>query len=295
MHPLLQDTAEVRFSLRASALLFFIIVLSASGCVQQEQQNQKILARVNEQTLTLEMVQGQIDTSQTITPVLLQQYTNRWITNELLFQEAKQRGMDISDDVQKKLVDARRQFAISALLEKEVYSSRNSEIKPEEIASYYQKYREEFILKQNLVWLSIAVFVENPPATEFRASALGNDGWDKSIDRFKSDPVKGMTAFSDSVFFTQSTLYPPELWKVATVLGRLEISFPVKTSAGYFVIRSLGQYPAGTTAPLYKVQETIQQRLTMERRQQRYAEFLESLRKKFQIQITVSPTDSLNH
>jgi parvulin-like peptidyl-prolyl isomerase len=282
--------AEVCVHSQASAFVFFALLFFA-GCVQQ-QAPQNIVARLNDQTLTLEMIRAQMDSSQQLTQEIIQQYANRWITNELLFQEARQRGLDISDDVQKKLSEARKQLAVAALLEKEVYEKTANELRSDEIAAYYQSHLEEFTLKENLVWISTAVFAELKPANDFRASALGNTGWNESVKTVASDVSKGLIAFSDSLFFTSSTLYPPELWKVATALGKFEVSFPVKTSAGYFVMRSLGLFPSGSSAPLAKVSESIRQRIAMERRRQRYNDFVESLRKRSSIQMYFSSSDS---
>lgn len=240
------------------------------------------------------MVRRQLDSSLALTPAAVQQYANRWITNEILFQEARRKGVNVSRNVERQVEEARRQLSIAELLEQEVYQNNSITIPQSEIAAYYQSHRDEFQLREQTIWLSLAVFLNSAAANEFRASALGSAGWDESIAHFQSDTSKHMIARTDSVFYTQSSLYPPELWKVAAVTGRLEVSFPVKTSVGYFVLRSLGNYAANSTAPLEKIQQTIEQRLTMEKRRQRYADYLESLRKQNNVQLLLPFTDSLS-
>lgn len=262
-----------------------------SACTQQEEQKNTI-ARVNNEVLTDDMVRQQMDSTTMLKPALVQQYANRWITNELLYQEAKRQGIHTSEDVEQRVEEARKQLSISALLEREVYRSPSAVIPQNVIASYFQAHQDEFRLQEQTIWLSLAVFSNSSMANEFRASALGTTGWEQSVKLFQSDTSKQMIAYTDSLFYTQSSLYPPELWKVAAITGRLEVSFPIKTSAGYFVLRSLGNFAANTIAPLKKVRQTIVQRLEMEQRQQRYAEYLETLRKQNNVQLFLSPSDS---
>lgn len=278
---------------------FLIVLLTMFTSCSQEQQSQQIVARVNDQVLTMEMIRSQVDSSRTLSTVELQQYVHRWVTNELLYQEARQRGYDVSEEIQRKVADARKQFSIAELLEKEIYSLAENSIRPDKIASYYQAHSDEYVLKENMVQLSLAIFNQSSEANQFRASALGAAGWQNSIrsmlriERFRTDETKGLLSFSDSLFFTQSSLYPPELWKVATALGMLEVSFPVRTSVGYVVMRSLGQFKKGAMTPLHYVEDDIRQRLTMELRQERYQTFVQTLRNKHTVQFMIPTTDSL--
>lgn len=276
-----------RFPFFFSATAFLL----ASGC-GEERTSDKVIARVNDQVLTLEMIRLQIDMSKKPSNDEMRQYVNRWVTNELLYQEAKQGGYDASEEMRQKVAEAHKQLSISELLEHKVYALVEQSITQNEILAYYQMHIDEFALRENLVRLSVAVFNRNDIAVQFRATALGPKGWYEGVAAFRSDAAKGMISYSDSIFFFQSTLYPAELWKVAAILGQYEVSFPVKTSAGFFVIRLLGQYKKDSTAPLSYVEDEIRRRLAMERRQQRYQEFIQQLRTKHTVQFMFSQTDS---
>ena len=80
-------------------LLFLIILALLTGCNEQ-QPSGNVVARVNDQVLTIEMIRANYDSSRTLTQGDIQQYANRWIANELLFQEARASGYDVSDDIQ---------------------------------------------------------------------------------------------------------------------------------------------------------------------------------------------------
>lgn len=275
--------------------LFFLLVLlvAAAGCTKTEEQG-TVVARVNDRVLTLEAIRENSDPTQQLTQSEIQQYANRWVINELLFQEAQQRGYDESEQIRNKVNEALKQLTIADLLEKEVYSVAESSIRQNEIASYFQSNNNEFVLQENIARLSIAIFSEIEPANQFRTAVLGATGWSAGVEQFGTDPAKGMISFTDSTFYSQSSLYPPELWKVAGALGMLEVSFPVKTSIGYVVMRSLGQYKSGSYAPLSYVEPQIRSRLTMKLRQQRYQQYLQSLRSKHAVQMMVTAQDSLS-
>lgn len=267
--------------------IFFI-----GGCTQSEQ-NAGIVAQVNSSVLTMEMIHNRMDSSRTLSHSEIQQYANRWVVNELLFQEARQKGYDESEQVRQTMDEAVKQLSIAALLEKEVYQPAEGVLQQSEIASYFQDHNDEFTLKENLVRLSLAVFVTIEPAIQFRTVVLRDNDWNTRVEQYQMDSGKGLVSFSDSTFYSSSSLYPSELWKVASALGMLEVSFPVKTSVGYVVMRSLGQYKVGSNAPLAYVEEQIRNRLIMEERQKRYQRYLQNLRSRHTVQMMIAVEDSL--
>lgn len=289
INPSTQEESVLRFP----PFFFIILSLAFVGCTRTEESGTAV-ARVNNTVLTMEKIRASTDPSQQLTASEVRQYANRWVVDELLFQEALQRGYDGSEQIKAKVEDARKQLTIADLLEKEVYSVTDGSIRQSEVASYFQSHNSEFMLQENIVRLSAAIFSELEPANQFRTAVLGETGWNDGVGQFGSDPLKGLISYTDSTFYTQSSLYPPELWKVAGALGMLEVSFPVQTSVGFVVMRSLGQFKSGTNAPLAYVEPQIRSRLTMELRRQRYQQYIQSLRSKHSVQMMVAVQDSLS-
>ncbi|NUN68659.1 MAG: peptidyl-prolyl cis-trans isomerase [Bacteroidetes bacterium] len=267
--------------------------LFAAGCTQTEPAG-TVVARVNESVLTMEQVRADSDPSRPLSQNEVRQYANRWVVNELLFQEAASRGYDESEQLLAKVREAKKQLTIAELLEREVYSVAENAIQPSRIATYYQAHAAEFVLQEDIVRLSVAVFAEMEPANRFRASVLGGTGWDAGVAAAAGDQANGLISYTDSTFYSSSSLYPPELWKVAGALGMLEVSFPVKTSVGYVVMRSLGQFRSGAAAPIAYVEPQIRGRLVMELRQERYQQYIQSLRAKHSVQMMVAVQDTLS-
>jgi len=232
----------------------------------------------------------QIDTAGGVSEMQMRMFARQWVNSEILYQEAKREGLDHSESVLRNLEDAKRQLSINALLEKEVFTDSPRSISNDEIASYFKSHLEEFALRDDIVEVSLAVFSEREPAATFRAAALQGGGWDAAIAAAQKpqDEKSTLITKADSTFYTQETLFPAKLWKVTSALGPGEVSFPVKTSAGYFVILLLGSYSHGATPPIEYAEDAIRGRLVMEHRQERFTQYLEATRKKHTVQINLS-------
>jgi peptidyl-prolyl cis-trans isomerase C len=281
----------------AAVVLIFLCSMMLASCTRQQRQIQDV-AKVDDQTLTLETIYRQLDTTNGISEMQVRMFARQWVNSELLFQEAKRLGLDNTDAVRKNLDDARRQLTINALLEKEIFNDTPQSVSKEEVAIYFRSHEEEFVLRNDIVYISLAVFSSREPAAAFREAALQGAGWDAALASFQ-DPKNSSASFitkTDSMFYTQATLFPSKLWKVASALGTNEVSFPVRTSAGYFVLLSLGNYSHGAVPPVEFVDSAIRGRLVMQKRQQRFAEYVDALRKKHTVEINLSgtSTDSLS-
>src|ERR1039458_10839602 len=94
-------------------------------------------------------------------------FARQCVNSELLYQEAKRQGLDRSEGVLRNLENARRELAINALLEKDVFTDTQQSISKEEIAVYFKDHGEEFALHDDIVEISLAVFSEREPAAAF--------------------------------------------------------------------------------------------------------------------------------
>jgi hypothetical protein len=276
----------VFFAAIISALLSFSCGKSSPGAHE--------VARVDNNALTIEMIRAQLDSGSTISQSEVHLFADKWINSELLYAEAQRQGLENSPAVQRQIEEARKQLAINALLEKEIFTDTPQSVAEDEVVAYYNDHKNEFTLADDVVWISFAVFAERKPAAEFRSSVLQGSGWSASIESLRTagDSSSALLTYSDSVFYPQRMLFPAELWKVARTLGKSEVSFPVKTSAGYFVILSHGSFDKGSIPPLPYTENDIRGRIVMEKRQQRMTVFLESLRKRHIVELNLTGVPS---
>lgn len=280
---------------RTSAILLSGMTLL--GC-QKPQQSRTPIARIDSQTLTLEEVESRFDSSRGISQAQVHQYIQRWLTNELLYQEASRRGLDQTDDLETRLDDIRRQLAINALLDQEIYNSATQESPEEEIRGYYENNRTQFLLSQDVALVSFMFFAERDGANAFRTKVMRGTSWHEAALQLMSDPQQASNLLmrADSSYYTQNTLFPSELWRVVASNTRQEPSFPIRTDEGFCVLIVWKYTRRGDVADLPYVTDEIRNRLSINRRQQAIERLLENLRSKHVVQVLISsvPQDSLS-
>jgi len=278
-------------------LLAGILFLVVAGC-QKAPQPRTPIARIDSRTLTLEEIEARFDSTRGISQAQVHEYVQRWLTDELLYQEAVRRGLDQTDDLEKRLEDIRRQLAINALLEQEIFNSASEESAEDELRAYYETNRSEFLLAQDVALVSFVFFRERDAANAFRAKVMRGTAWSEALNQTLQDPQQssGIVMHADSSYYTAATLLPAELWRVVASGPRREPSFPVRTEEGYSIIIVWKYTRRGETADLAYMRDEIRSRLAINRRQQTMDKLLENLRSEHVVQIFISsvPQDTVS-
>lgn len=276
---------------RISAICIVLTVIIA-GCQRQPSTNMPV-AKIDDQLLTVDDVHFRFDSSRGFSQSQLQQYLQRWIRDELLYREAVARGLGTSTEIGEQLERARRQLVINALLEQEVYSEKSESNTPEEIRSYYDTHKDEFLLRSDMALVSYMVFSDRDAANSFRNTVLRGTLWGDAVRQTLSNSVQMLKVLTkgDSLYHTQASLLPPELWRVASSTPANQPSFPVKTSEGYYVILVWKFARPGQPADVRFFEGEIRSRLSMERRSKLYNALVENLRAKHSVQILVGSSE----
>lgn len=271
----------------ASALILGGCMLLSGGCERQHEP-EEYLARVNNEYLTIDMIQRKFEQIHGVNEALVREYVNQWLTSEILFQEARRRGLDRDERVLAPLQDVRRHLAINALLEDEVYAEIFDDISEEEVRGYFETHREEFILNEPLVEISYVLFEQRSAATTFRNAVVQGTTWEVALENILTDPERaaGVIEVGERGYYKERELYPAEIWRAARQLGQGGVSFPVSTSLGFYIIRHHRTIQGGEPYPLGYVSNEIRERLVIKRRQERYEEFLLELRERYPIEIS---------
>jgi len=264
-------------------ILFIILVVAAIGCSKTESDKTPV-ARLDNQMLALEEIRAHIDTLREPSQAQIQQYIQRWLTEEALYLEAVERGLDRTDEMNQKVEDTRRQLTINALLEKEVYFPQTSEFSSEDIRNYYETNIKEFILTHDAALVSYALFKNRDAATEFRNLVLKGTTWSLAIRKQESSILMR----ADSSYQTQASLMPTELWRVTANAASRELSFPINTNNGYYILVMWKFFRQGQTAELPLVEQEIRSRLTVERRRNLFDKLVQNLRAKHAIEVFVT-------
>ncbi|HTP80387.1 MAG TPA: peptidylprolyl isomerase [Bacteroidota bacterium] len=265
-----------------------VLLLVTMSC--QREKLKTAVARIDDQTLTLEDIRTQFDTTRGVSEAQLQQFIQRWLTDELLYREAVRRGMDQTPELNERMAEIRRQLAINALLEKEIYNDASAQSADSEVTNYFESHKREFVLVQDVALVSYVAFHERDAATAFRNSVLKGTPWSTAVSALSGSSA--LLSRIDSVYETQASLVPVELWRVASNASPREPSFPVNTSSGYCVLIVWKFERQGQPADLGYVEREIRGRLTVERRRKLYNALVENLRARHAVEVLISAGDS---
>jgi len=275
--------------LKRSKPVFVLCFVFLAGCGTKDS-GQKPVARIDDRTLTLDDVRARMDSTRGVTSAQVGEFARRWINDEILYREAVRRGMDKKESVQAQVEEARRQLAINALLQDEVYTQSSAESTTEEIAQYYSAHNKEFTLPTDVALISYLLFTDRDAANAFRAGVLKGTPWSQAVRQAMADPKQSsvILAKMDSAYYTQNTLLPVELWRVASASTKQEPSFPVHTDEGSYILVVWKLSRQGQIADLAYVEPEIRSRLAIERRRRALDGLIERLRSQHAVEFMVS-------
>ena len=260
-----------------------------AGC-QQKTQTNAALARLDNRTLTADDIRVRFDTSQGITEAQLQQYVQRWLKDELLYREALAHGYGSSKEINDRLEEVRRQLVINEYLDKTIYNDKTAVSTPAEVQAYYDAHKNEFVLRNDVALLSYIVFSDRDAANKFRNAVLRGTAWYDELHQLLNDPQQRAKVLTkgDSLYHSQASLMPVDLWRVASAVNIKEPSFPISTTEGYYVIIVWQFGKQGQPADIRLVDGEIKSRLAIERRSHMYDSLVENLRAKHSVEILMS-------
>jgi hypothetical protein len=273
--------------MRNISIFSVVILLFIISCKESEQQK-PFIAKVGDVYLTAETIEQYIGSSFDTSDGRVQVYVNKWIENELLYQQALKKGYADSDALEKQLADIRKQLVVQGYLDKEIYTAKDS-MSEDGLKNYYNQHTKELALREDIVKINIAVFNDRQPANDFRTLLLKGKNWLDVNAAFSRDETKSSAMQSNltSMVYTKFTLYPPELWKVLQSLQKNDASFPVKSGDLFYVVQLLEKSPKGSVSNYETVKDEVRSRLFIEKRREKYSKLLDNLRKEFKVEVNL--------
>jgi peptidyl-prolyl cis-trans isomerase C len=270
----------------AFSLALCTSMLLLAAC--QREHSESVIARVGTAELTLEEALAHVDSSRRPVDDQLRLYVARWVNDELLYQEAKRNGAEKWPDLQRNLRDARRQLTADAYL-RTLLERDTAGLDAGSLEAYFNAHAAEFIVREPMIRLNLIVLGTREEANSFAAAVSRGTPWAGAIEQLRRDTAAAIVSSVKGEFFSEHTLYPAELWKVAATLGANEVSFPVKVADGYGVLQPLALLEQGKPAPFELVRDEVRQRMLVERRRRAYSELIGTLRSRSDVEIVLGP------
>lgn len=204
------------------------------------------------------------------------------VTETLLIQEARRRGLDRDPEVQRLLREASRQVLMGRLIEV-VRGGQDAQVTDEEVAQFYSLNQTSFVEPET--FRASHLLIDSEEAAKKALTRLkGGEPFAKVAEELSLDSTR--TKGGDIGTFTKGQLIP-EFEAACEKLKPGELSGVVKSPLGFHVILLAERKPPRQKS-LEEVQETIRPQLAAQRRQRGVEAFVQDLRAKAQVQIRES-------
>jgi parvulin-like peptidyl-prolyl isomerase len=246
------------------------------GCkpAEEEAPSENVVVRVGEAVLTLEELAAEMpaNTHERVSKEALQDYAVRWINSQVLYQEAKRRGLDQSKDIARELQRVERELAVNALLQNEIYSD-TARVSEARIQEFYTSNLESYRRAE-------------PEARVYHISAATKAGADSlyRMLRFSGDfprvargraLVSGDTsAWHLDISFSEA----PEAMHSVFRLSPGAVSAPIELDDGFHLFSIVQNFPSGSIRELHLVRDEVARKVSARARDDRYRTLLAELR-----------------
>ncbi len=204
-------------------------------------------------------------------------FIDELVKKEMLYMEAKKRGIDREKDVEKRIEDFRKIAMINKMLEKEI----EAKAKPteQEVKDYYEKNKEEFI-DASQVRLSQIVAKDEKDARAALDRLQKGEDFKSVAGALSSD--KSAKAGGDIGFFKRGDL-SPQIENIVFRLRKNQTSMPIPMKDGIHVLQVTEI--KGTPIDFDKAKPVILQRLTVDRQKAIFDTFIENVKNTYKVEL----------
>lgn len=262
-------------------LVFFILSVTSCTFFFKETEDRKIIARVNENYLYYDDIKDLVseDISKEDSALLVQNYINRWATQQLFFDGAKVNLSESQQEAFNKLVTQyKNDLYTKAYVEALVKRSIDTTITYEEAQEYYDANKEVFKLNEELIQFRYVHVDEN---------MINFKDVETKFKRFNNEDKKELDSIS--IQFKSYSLNDSIWIKVSQIINKISIMTPenknellkksnfvqLKDSLGVYLMHINNVLLRNDIAPLEYVKPTINQIVINKRK----LEFIKQLEK----------------
>ena len=270
-----------------SISLFIALVLS--GCEKATPPSSgpdAVVARVNNRTLTMGDMTAEIETAMlpAATSQMKQEWAQKWIQSELLYQEALRLELDQDRRIARELQRMQRDYLANILLER-VLSQDSLTVTDAEIALYYEEHKKEFIRQEPELRLSVIVLQdENAARDVWRNLVRGRTDFDE-MARTRSQDIVSAQRGGDLGFLKRGDISDAGFRDLVFSMGVGKLSRPVHTESGYCIIQVTDSHEVGSVRDLDKVKGEIMNRVFEDRRRDIIKLLVDGLRQKAEVEV----------
>ncbi len=264
--------AQARGEKMKKVTLFLLLSFLTIFC-----QKGDYLARVGNSCLTRKALDAQLPEGLELNKENLPVILDKWVSSELLYQEAKRRGLDKREEVKYRLEQLMKDYLVNELVEEEVAKATVSQA---EALDYFNRHKEEFLYE--VKFSRILVSDENL-ANSIQAALRSGKDFKSLAKEFSQDLI--LKEGEESGFIPRMSLNDPTLEEVIFALEKGQISDVVKTQEGYQIIRLVDKKKVKKDISFKEVSEYINNILRYRKSREILDRLLASLRARSKVEI----------
>jgi parvulin-like peptidyl-prolyl isomerase len=259
---------------------------TASQAAESAQENVggTLLAKVNNVVITLESFDDKVKAIEGVssdikinTADAKKTYLNDLVTQELLIQEARARGID----KKKEVIDAINEFNKQVLIRQLVMDeTKGITVDPAEIETFYNKYKKEFAAPEVIKASEIVVSSEATAKEVLIGILQGGDF--AAVAREKS--IAASASKGGSVGEVKKGDRFDKFLEVVSTLEAGQVSQIFKGSDGFYIVK-VDEKKGGTIPPLNEVYDQIKNGLLQQKTAARLQELTDKLKREATIVI----------
>ncbi len=265
------------------------LIICLAGCEPPPpaEGSDAVVARVNETRLTIGDLESDLQTAllPIATAQMKQNWVKKWVQAELLAQEAMRQDLHADRKIARELEKIRRDYLANALLER-LLEHQSPEVSDEELAAYYKTHPKEFIRQEPELKLSVIVLQNESTAREAWRQLIRGRLDFKEMARTKSIHTSSQQE-GDLGFLKKNDISDFSVQELVFSMKVGEISKPVHTESGYFILKVTGRREVGTVRTQEEVRSEIVNKVLQERRRSQIKQLVEGLRHEANVEINI--------
>jgi len=261
-------------------ITFLVIFSIFLGC--QKKPEGKIIVKVNQVALTEEQIEEFLppEYKSSVTLEQKKSFVQKWIENELLYQEARKRKIDQKKELQNRIHTTIKDLVVMELLDKEF--GENISATEEEARNFYLQNKDNFKRGEEEVRAS-HIFLKSKTQADSVYQELKKGADFAKLAQQESEDSLTNRQGGDLGFFSRSEI-APFIAEVAFKLKNGEVSAPIKSDYGYHILKVRDKQEKGTLRDFNLVKDQILNYLTNQKRDRKVRELVEQLKAKAKIE-----------
>lgn len=256
------------------------------GCSQSKSSRPVLagpaLAKVDGDRLTAHELDSLSPEGFEVTPANLPKILDKWVSNTLMYHEAKRRGIDQEPQVLAHLKRLQRDYLVNELLDRLTSAVK---VAPEQLIRYFNQHKEEFSFE---VKISRIVMSDSILAAQTATELAAGADFQKLAKERSQDML--LEAGQESRYFARSVGDPrmggdPNVAEVIFALAPGQVSGVVSSPEGYQIIKLVDKKKVKGDVSFPEVRADIEAILSYRRSQALIDSVLSSLRGKAKIEL----------